>query len=142
MLAVSSRFYGRQGVVGKDVARTRAVAQFADRVVHFVWRLVFRVRARFEVAGMTCRTIRCVFGVSPRRRLVVADMAIRANGCVMACGNCPGGVRIAHRPPRRCQVTFITFQRGDEVSIGLAGRLRAVMATGAAARDFVVIQPD
>lgn len=87
MVAVSSCCYRRQSAVAVDVTGACAIAQLAYCVVR-LRRLGLLVRAWFELACVARRAIGCVSWGLPRRRLIIADMAICANGCVVTRCNC------------------------------------------------------
>jgi len=78
MLAATRLFDRRHRTVGIEMTRAGAISQFRNSIFRFLRFLIFLVRVRFEIVGMTPGTIRPVGAVRPGRGLCIALVTIDA----------------------------------------------------------------
>ena len=129
VLTASLLLYGGHGAVCINVTCASAVSQFTDRIKG-VRILIFFMRSRFIIVGMTSGAIRPVG--SPNHRLAVALVTAGTNHAeAMISGiGCRGMVEIYGRPV--CGVVaFITLQAGHKM-IGGFTRCGSAIVTGRA----------
>ena len=140
MFTESGILDGGQGRVGIDVARAGAVPQFGNVVFH-IGILVFFMRARFEIVGVTAGACRLVSGKSPEQRLRIIGVAI---GTIEVATVLSGIVRrtVAKTvwQPGRGGMATAAVQAGLEMAVILAGCGGSVVTTLAVAGYTAVIE--